>query len=103
MQRNLLVTNFRGTIHLLLGLLACVLLPDRLLLFAEERVTTQEPLHADQIYDPNHIVEVIVELKAEDWLSLCGQSRGLLEALGQHSSTKPFTYFRANEIGRAHV
>jgi spore coat protein CotH len=96
MQRNLLVTNFRGTIHLLLGLLACVLLPDRLLLFAEERVTTQEPLHADQIYDPNHIVEVIVELKAEDWLSLCGQSRGLLEALGQHSSTKPFTYFRAN-------
>ena len=87
------ISRFRA-IHLLLTLVASISLADRLVLMAQEPSPAQDPLQADQIFDPSHVVEVSVEIKDGDWRKLCGQSRQFLQALGGKSPDKPFTYFR---------
>ena len=55
-----------------------------------------EPLQATEIFDPAHLVEVSVEMKPADWKTLCAQTRDFMQALGEHTIDKPFTYFPAN-------
>ncbi len=96
MQFHLRARNWCRTIQLFLVLAASILSADRQVLLAQEPSPTEELLQADRIFDPAHIVEVRIEIKAEDWRKLCSQSRQILQALGGQSSAKPFTYFRAN-------
>lgn len=95
MQCHLPAINWCRTIQLL-ALVACISSADRLALLAQEPSATQEPLQANRIFDPAHIVEVSIEMKDEDWRKLCGQSRKILQALAGQSAAKPFSYFSAN-------
>src|SRR5262245_45340090 len=55
-----------------------------------------ELLKADEIFAPGRIVDIAIEIKDEDWLALCNQTRDFLGALGGSADEKVFTYFPAN-------
>lgn len=59
----------------------------------------QEPakrLHADQLFDPAHLVKVSVTMSPENWTSLCRQNRNFATGLADPANNKPFTYFPAD-------
>lgn len=64
--------------------------------FHQTSFAAAPPLSAEVIFDPTHLVNVVIKMDDQDWQILCGQSRDFLEALGEGSGEKPFTYFPAD-------
>ena len=64
---------------------------------------TQEPaptrtaaFAANQLFAPDHLVDIQVELASEDWDQLREQTRSLSESLSKSLNDSPFTYFKGN-------
>lgn len=61
--------------------------------------TAPEPDPSDAIFDPEHVVEVAIDMAPADWDTLRYQSRSLLEMLGpgcdEGPHDSPYTYFPA--------
>lgn len=53
-------------------------------------------LTADQLFDPEHVVEVKIELAEKDWNTIRLQSRAFALALGKTSPKSPFEYVKGN-------
>ncbi|MEX2138321.1 MAG: CotH kinase family protein [Pirellulales bacterium] len=66
-----------------------------LLLTAPGSSTSAEELAAEHLSDPDRLIEVAIELPAEDWAKLCQQTRDIRAAFSG-SSENPFTYFKGD-------
>ncbi|MBM4002857.1 MAG: hypothetical protein FJ295_06145 [Planctomycetes bacterium] len=53
-------------------------------------------LDAADIYAPQRVIDVSIEIAPEHWLALCNQTRDLLRAIGSSSDEKVFRYFPAD-------
>ena len=51
-----------------------------------------------RLFDPQHVVEVKVELPAEDWHELRTQTREMVAALGKTAMERPFDYFKGDVV-----
>ncbi|MEC7583921.1 MAG: CotH kinase family protein, partial [Planctomycetota bacterium] len=51
-----------------------------------------------QLFDPQRVIEVKVELAPEDWDALRAQTRGMVAALGKTAMERPFDYFKGNVV-----
>lgn len=62
--------------------------------------TSTGPDLSEELYAPDHVVEVNIEMAAADWDSLRTQSRTITEMLGENCQDgpheSPYTYFPAN-------
>jgi spore coat protein CotH len=66
-----------------------------LLLTAQSRPASAKELAADQLFEPDRLVEVVIELPPEDWNQLCRQTRDIGRAFAG-SNENPFTWFKGN-------
>lgn len=81
----------RSLIHLAI---AYVLIPAASIGLGDE---TQKSI--DKLFDPQHVVDVRIEIKEEDWDRVRLQTRSFLEALQNKAPAKsPFTYAKADVI-----
>lgn len=60
----------------------------------ESQEDAPSSLTVEQLLDPTHVVEVDIQIKPEDWQSLCSQSRNWQSAV-EDPLDKPYTYFPA--------
>ena len=53
---------------------------------------------ADRLFNPNHLLNVEIEILEEDWKKLCRQTRGRggFATLFSNTTEKPFTYFKGD-------
>jgi spore coat protein CotH len=58
------------------------------------RISAAE-MAAERLLDPDRLIEIVIELPAEDWDKLCQQNRDIRAAFSG-SSENPFTYFTGN-------
>jgi spore coat protein CotH len=54
-----------------------------------------EELTADRLLAPEHLIEISIELPADEWRALCQQTRDIRMAFSGQSED-PFTYFKGN-------
>jgi spore coat protein CotH len=66
-----------------------------LLLTAPGVPASGDELSAERLMDPGRLIEVVIELPAEDWDKLCQQTRDIRAAFSG-ASENPFTYFKGN-------
>ena len=57
----------------------------------------QPPLTADGLLDENHVAHIQIALDADDWRTLCHQSRDYRSAV-EDPLDKPYSYFKADII-----
>ena len=62
----------------------------------EDSKSPDRKLSADDLFDPNQILDVQIELAPEDWKQLCSEQRSFVEALGRERVESPFTNFKAD-------
>ncbi|MDP6930250.1 MAG: hypothetical protein QF412_11165, partial [Planctomycetota bacterium] len=55
-------------------------------------------LAADELFDPQHLVDVQIELPAADWSDLCRQTRNMISGLGATPMESPFSYFKGDVL-----
>ena len=56
----------------------------------------QVSLTAEQLFSPDHLVDISIDLAEADWELIRHQSRSLSEALGRELPESPFTYVKGN-------
>ena len=60
-------------------------------------------LSHETLFDPQHLVEVHIEMEPQEWTALRSQTRGLGMAIRKPSPPTPFTYFKANVTIDGHL
>jgi spore coat protein CotH len=63
--------------------------------FARCTASQGNSLNADRLLDRDHLVEIAIDMPADDWAALCKQTRDFASAFG-NPADKPFTYFKGN-------
>ena len=54
-----------------------------------------ESLNGNDLFQPDSLLEIKIELPGSDWKTLCEQSRAF-QTIFQNPNSKPFTYFKGN-------
>jgi spore coat protein CotH len=62
---------------------------------APSRAAQDTSRDADRYFAPDHLLDIAIEIPADDWTQLCKQSRDFGSAFG-NPADKPFTYFKGN-------
>jgi spore coat protein CotH len=67
-----------------------------LLLTAQSGQATAEVISDEQLFDPDRLTEVAIELPPADWDKLCQQTRDIRTAFSGAAAEDPFTWFKGN-------
>ena len=66
------------------------------LLLCHANILAAQEIDGNQLLDPNRLIEINIELSADEWTQLCRQARNPMTTFSGLPSESPYTYFKAS-------
>ncbi len=64
--------------------------------FAQQGSEVENSQTAEQLFNPNKLVEIVIDVPKPDWDTIRAQSRSFVSSLGKSFKPSPFTYVKGN-------